>query len=86
LVGKNLSRVSQLEGVDVNMYTGIVLPRVLEQIISCKDKIAQQYLMEILIQVFPDEFHLVTLEQILAACGQLQPGIIPFQFSYSNKL
>lgn len=75
LVGKNLSRVSQLEGVDVNMYTNVVLPRVLEQIISCKDKIAQQYLMEILIQVFPDEFHLVTLEQILAACGQLQPGV-----------
>jgi len=75
LVGKNLSRVSQLEGVDVNMYTQTVLPRVLEQIISCKDKIAQQYLMEVLIQVFPDEFHLVTLEQILAACGQLQPGV-----------
>lgn len=75
LVGKNLSRVSQLEGVDQKMYTSTVLPRVLEQIINCKDKIAQQYLMEIMIQIFPDEFHLVTLEQILAACGQLQPGV-----------
>ena len=25
---------------------------------SCKDTIAQQYLMECIIQVFPDEFHL----------------------------
>lgn len=75
LVGKNLSRVSQLEGVDQKMYMTTVLPRVLEQITSCKDKIAQQYLMEVLIQIFPDEFHLVTLEQILAACGQLQPGV-----------
>eukprot|EP01111_Echinosteliopsis_oligospora_P010949 TRINITY_DN3495_c0_g1_i3.p1 TRINITY_DN3495_c0_g1~~TRINITY_DN3495_c0_g1_i3.p1 ORF type:complete len:808 (-),score=241.77 TRINITY_DN3495_c0_g1_i3:207-2630(-) len=75
LVGKNLSRMSQLEGIDVAMYTESVLPRVLEQIINCKDRIAQQYLMEVLIQVFPDEFHLATLEQVLAACGQLLTGV-----------
>jgi len=75
LVGKNLSRLAQLDGVDQKTYSEVVLPKVLEQIINCKDKIAQQYLMEILIQVFPDEFHLATLDSILSTCGQLQAGV-----------
>jgi vacuolar protein sorting-associated protein 35 len=47
----------------------------LSQVISCKDTIAQQYLMECIIQVFPDEFHLRTLQDLLAACAQLQAGV-----------
>jgi vacuolar protein sorting-associated protein 35 len=51
LVGTNLVRLSQLEGVDLEMYVGGILPRVLEQIVGCKDVIAQEYLMEVVIQV-----------------------------------
>jgi vacuolar protein sorting-associated protein 35 len=51
LVGKNLSRLSQLEGVDVKMYKESILPKILDQVVQCKDVIAQQYLMEIVIQV-----------------------------------
>ena len=36
---------------------------------------AQQYLLDCTIQVFPDELHLKTLEQILAACTQVQPDV-----------
>jgi hypothetical protein len=50
-VGKNLEYLSQLDGLDFRLYSGMVLPRVLEQIISCKDDIAQQYLMQCVIQV-----------------------------------
>jgi vacuolar protein sorting-associated protein 35 len=75
LVGKNLARLSQLEGVDVGMYTQSVLPKVLDQIVGCRDRLAQQYLMEIVIQVFPDEFHLATLEQFLTACSRLVPRV-----------
>jgi hypothetical protein len=32
-------------------YLGAVLPKVLEQVSTCKDKIAQQYLLESIIQV-----------------------------------
>jgi len=75
LVGKNLSRLSQLEGVDVESYKETVLPRITEQIINCKDQIAQQYLMEVIIQVFPDNFHLQTLDVFLATCSKLQPTV-----------
>ena len=53
LVGTNLAQLSKLEGVDLAMYRDVVLPQVLEQVVNCKDAIAQQYLMECLTQVFP---------------------------------
>mgnify|MGYP001506925162 CR=1 FL=1 len=75
LVGTNLVRLSQLESVNVEMYSRVVLPGILEQVVSCKDAIAQEYLMESLIQVFPDEFHLSTLNPFLNSCAQLAPDV-----------
>lgn len=111
-VGKNLHVLSQIEGVDLDMYKESVLPRVLEQVwlnefysqiiffsieiydiqiisfctiyifmiifcyqvVNCKDELAQYYLMDCIIQVFPDEYHLQTLDVLLGACPQLQVG------------
>ncbi|KAH7286517.1 hypothetical protein KP509_32G010800 [Ceratopteris richardii] len=53
----------------------MVLPRVLEQVVNCKDELAQYYLMDCIIQVFPDEYHLQTLDTLLGACPQLQPTV-----------
>ncbi|KAG2313396.1 hypothetical protein Bca52824_024953 [Brassica carinata] len=43
-------------------------------VVNCKDELAQYYLMECIIQVFPDEYHLQTLETLLAASTQLMVG------------
>ncbi|RZC44941.1 hypothetical protein C5167_037894 [Papaver somniferum] len=75
LVGKNLHVLSQIEGVDLDMYKDTVLPRILEQVVNCKDEIAQYYLMDCIIQVFPDEYHLQTLETLLGSCPQLQATV-----------
>ncbi|XP_011003053.1 PREDICTED: vacuolar protein sorting-associated protein 35B-like isoform X2 [Populus euphratica] len=75
LVGKNLHVLSQIEGVNLEIYRDTVLPRVLEQIVNCKDELAQYYLMDCIIQVFTDEYHLQTLETLLGACPQLQPTV-----------
>ena len=56
LVGTNLVRLSQLETVGVDMYRGLVLPGILEQVVSCRDAIAQEYLMECIIQVLRTSF------------------------------
>ena len=66
LVGANLVRISQLEGLDMAEYRTNVLPKVLEEVTACKDTIAQSYLMDCVIQVFPDEYHLATLEPFLS--------------------
>jgi vacuolar protein sorting-associated protein 35 len=52
-----------------------VLPAVLEQIVSCRDAIAQEYLMDCVIQVFADDFHLATLHTFLGACAELHQGV-----------
>ncbi|XP_045540361.1 vacuolar protein sorting-associated protein 35 [Papilio machaon] len=75
LVGTNLVRLSQLESVTVEEYGRLVLPGILEQVVSCRDAIAQEYLMECIIQVFPDEFHLANLTPFLKSCAELQPGV-----------
>lgn len=75
LVGTNLVRLSQMNGVDLEMYKTTVLPRTLEQIVNCGDTIAQEYLMDCVIQVFPDDYHLATLEVFLETCGQLQERV-----------
>ncbi|KAG8908093.1 Vacuolar protein sorting-associated protein 35 [Tulasnella sp. 403] len=75
LVGTNLVRLSQLEGVDLDLYSRHILPSILEQVVNCKDVIAQEYLMEVVIQVFTDEFHLHTLGPFLSATAQLHPKV-----------
>ena len=71
-VGENLSRLANLQGITLDIYKTSVLPKVLEVVTSCKDTMSQQYLTDCIIQVFPDGYHLATLELLLEACTQLQ--------------
>ncbi|KAI0889438.1 vacuolar protein sorting-associated protein 35 [Annulohypoxylon maeteangense] len=73
LVGSNIVRLSQL--VDLEAYQDGILGPLLEQVVQCRDVLAQEYLLEIITQVFPDEFHLHTLDQFLAAVSRLNPHV-----------
>lgn len=75
LIGTNLVRLSQLEGLDLNDYKTEVLPKLLEEVVTCKDTIAQNYLMDCMIQVFPDEYHIATLDKFLETCTQLKEKV-----------
>ncbi len=75
LVGTNLVRLSQLDSINVDLYYSVVLPKVLEQVVNCNDEIAQEYLMECIIQVFPDEFHIKTLDDYLKSCVELHEEV-----------
>ncbi|MBZ3872818.1 Vacuolar protein sorting-associated protein 35 [Sciurus carolinensis] len=75
LVGTNLVCLSQLKGVNVERYKQIVLSGILEQVVNCRDALAQEYLMACFIQVFPDEFHLQTLNPFLQACAKLYQNV-----------
>jgi hypothetical protein len=71
LVGANISTLARLAGVDLAVYKSLVLPAVLDQIVSCHDAIAQEYFADCVAQVFPDDFQLATLDEIMAMCSQL---------------
>nr|POF04284.1 vacuolar protein sorting-associated protein 35 [Quercus suber] len=73
LVGSNLVRLSQL--VDLESYKTVILAPLLEQVVQCRDVLAQEYLLEVITQVFPDEFHLHTLDQMLSAITRLNPHV-----------
>jgi len=88
LVGANLVRLSQLDGMTLEFYEQTALPKLLEHIIWIKDTMSQQYLFECMIQVFPDEFHIRTLEHILAAYTKAQPSVDmkPIMVTLMNRL
>ena len=75
MVGTNLVRLSELEGVTSAIYGTIILPKILDQIVACRDPLAQAYLMDCIIQVFPDEFHIQTLEVVLNVCPKLREKV-----------
>ena len=75
LVGSNLERLSQLEGITKQVYKSVILPRILAQILKCDDTLAQAYLMDCIVQVFPDEFHMETLELFLDVLPKLKEKV-----------
>uniref|UniRef100_A0A7S1APQ6 Vacuolar protein sorting-associated protein 35 n=1 Tax=Noctiluca scintillans TaxID=2966 RepID=A0A7S1APQ6_NOCSC len=75
LVGANLVRMSQLEGMTLSFYTNVALPQILEHVVTVKDTMSQQYLFDCIIQVFPDEFKIQTLDQLLAAFSKANPTV-----------
>jgi len=75
LVGSSIMTISQLRGVDLSLYKTLILPKLLDQIVSCKESLAQEYLMECIVQVFPDEHHIGTLEELLKALSKFEKGV-----------
>ncbi|EXJ93691.1 hypothetical protein A1O1_02083 [Capronia coronata CBS 617.96] len=73
LVGSNLVRLSQL--VDLETYKATIIAPLLEQVVQCRDVLAQEYLLEVITKVFPDEYHLHTLDQLLSAIARLNPHV-----------
>lgn len=75
LVGTNLVRLSQLECVTSKIYGENILPRILEHIVTTGDPLSQAYLMDCLVQVFPDEYHIETLPILLNVCPRLRDKV-----------
>lgn len=75
LVGTNLVRLSQLESVTSKIYGEVILPQILEHIVVAGDPLSQAYLMDCLVQVFPDEYHIETLPVLLNVCPRLRDKV-----------
>ncbi|KAJ3068878.1 Vacuolar protein sorting-associated protein 35 [Podochytrium sp. JEL0797] len=99
IVGSGLVRLSQLDDLGWEDYKNMVLPQILGEIVNCKDPIAQDYLMDIIIQVllpvFPEEFHFRTLDIFLSASSQLSKatsvkksiiGLMDRFISYADRM
>ncbi|CAI4034278.1 hypothetical protein SMKI_10G0630 [Saccharomyces mikatae IFO 1815] len=75
LVGSQLVRLSQIIDDNFQMYRQDILPTILEQVIQCRDLVSQEYLLDVICQVFTDEFHLKTLDTLLQTTLHLNPDV-----------
>ena len=75
LLGENITRLSALKGMSIDKYKNTLQPKLLYIIKKCNDPISQQYLMDSLIQVFPDEYHISTLQATLEALISLNSAV-----------
>jgi vacuolar protein sorting-associated protein 35 len=75
LVGTNLVRLSQLENVTSKIYGEVILNQILDHIVTCGDPLSQAYLMDCLVQTFPDEYHIETLPILLSVCPRLRDKV-----------
>lgn len=75
LVGSNIQRLSMLAGLELAHYKDIILPCVIEQIEACREPLAQYYIIEIITQVFPAEFHIETLQTLFDVLMKLEDEV-----------
>ncbi|OEU07691.1 vacuolar protein sorting-associated protein 35 [Fragilariopsis cylindrus CCMP1102] len=75
LVGTNLVRLSALDSITSTIYGQVILPTVLDQIVICADPLSQAYLIDCIVQVFPDEYHIETMPILLGVCPKLRDKV-----------
>jgi vacuolar protein sorting-associated protein 35 len=74
-VGENIYRLSSLNGLTVDLYKKQILPNILDTLIVCEDVMSHQFLIECMINSFPDEFHLATLQPLLDGISKLHKDV-----------
>ena len=72
LVEENIIRLSSLNANTPEIYRKKVLPRIIEILLDSKDAMSQQYLMECVIQAFPDEYNIEAMNTLLETSSKLE--------------
>jgi hypothetical protein len=72
-VGENVEQLSAI-CTDLGLYLENVFPSVVE-ILKNSDEFSQQYLLDCLVQAFPDVFLMNTCEQIIQIACEIQPRL-----------
>ena len=75
LIGENITRLSSLNCVNVEVYQKKVLPKIIEILLESKDALSQQYLLECVVHAFPDEHNIACMNMLLDTCSKLQSNV-----------
>ena len=75
LIGENITRLSSLNCVNVEVYQKKVLPKIIEILLESKDSLSQQYLLECVVHAFPDEHNIACMNMLLDTCSKLQSNV-----------
>lgn len=58
LIGDNITRLASLNFVTFEIYSTIILPKIIEIALESKDFLSQKYLLQFTIYAFPDEYNI----------------------------
>ena len=75
LIGENINRLSSLEGLSLDLYKNKILPKLTEILLENRDSLSQQYIMECIIQAFPDDYNIQCMDDILKTATQLDENV-----------
>ena len=75
LIGENITRLSSLNCITVDVYQNKVLPKIIEIVLESKDSLSQQYILECVVHAFPDEHNIACMNLLLDACSKLQSNV-----------
>lgn len=67
--------LSQMDGVTLGRYCQLVLPPLLREVILCHDPVAQQYILDAMIQVFPAEYQAASAGALLSTLEKTRPSV-----------
>lgn len=75
LISETITRLSQLEGLTIELYENEVLPKLMEIIFMYNDPMSQEYIIECIIRAFPDAYNIKCMEFILLTISKLVEGV-----------
>ena len=75
LIAESINIISSLEGLTMELYENLVLPKIIEIIFMYNDPLSQEYIMECIIRSFPVEYNIKCMEFILLTISKLSVGV-----------
>ena len=75
LIGESMNKLSSLENLNLELYEQTILPKLINIILSSKDRLCQQYLTECIIHAFPESYNVKCIEKLLETISELEQGV-----------
>ena len=75
LIAETFTRLSLLEGLNIELYENEVLPKLIEISFMYNDPLSQEFIMECIIRAFPDTYNIKCMEFILLNISKLVEGV-----------
>ena len=71
IIGENIIKLGSIQDINDNIYKNKILLPLLKIIIECGDYLSQQYLLLNMIESFPDEYNIKSIDIIITSLSQM---------------
>lgn len=83
LIGDNITRLASLNFVNLQMYSKIIFPKIIEIALDSNDHLSQKYLIEFTIHAFPDEYNIPCINSFIDIFNKLDINLDPTEIMIS---